>query len=276
MAMIWFLFVHLAQSVPDTTNMVQISGTNTVPEFWVDQYEYPNKQGVLPKSGLSFEQAQALCQAQDKRLCTAAEWRLTCSGTAQWRFPYGEEHQRGVCYQSIGGGTSHTALMTVDVVPSGSYAGCKTPTDVMDLVGNLEEWVLDDWRGQEGMLEGGAAYTHDQYADCSGRYSRMPDYRLSTDQSIFSAGFVAAGVKPVTAELISLDARTRLKSTSEKIQYNPDLEVRLPSRGWMDQYEYPNQPNQAPLTAVTWTEANQHCAEHDKRLCGCMNGNKLA
>ena len=57
------------------------------------------------------------------------------------------------------------------------------------MVGNLEEWVLDSWRGAEGMLEGGAVHL---YLLCGlfGRYSRQPDYR-STDRRVFG-GFGAS------------------------------------------------------------------------------------
>ena len=74
------------------------------------------------------------------------------------------------------------------------------------MIGNLEEWVLDDWKGQRGMLEGGASYTHETYADCTGRYSRMPDYRLSPTQNIVSAGARCCWSKtPLTKELVSLE-----------------------------------------------------------------------
>ena len=60
------------------------------------------------------------------------------------------------------------------IIASGDREACQSTEGVFDMVGNLEEWVLDSWRGAEGMLEGGAWYTHTSYADCSGRYSRQP------------------------------------------------------------------------------------------------------
>ena len=39
------------------------------------------------------------------------------------------------------------------LVDSGSKQYCQTD-GVFDLIGNLEEWVLDDWQGRVGSLEG--------------------------------------------------------------------------------------------------------------------------
>ncbi len=47
-------------------------------------------------------------------------------------------------------------LLQVDgtVAPSGAFAQCTTPEGVHDLVGNLHEWVADDWNGS-GIFAGG-------------------------------------------------------------------------------------------------------------------------
>jgi hypothetical protein len=47
-------------------------------------------------------------------------------------------------------------LLQVDgtVAPAGAFAQCTTPEGVHDLVGNLHEWVADDWNGS-GIFAGG-------------------------------------------------------------------------------------------------------------------------
>ena len=152
------------------------------------------------------------------------------------------------------------------LMESGQKQHCQTD-GVFDLVGNLEEWVLDNWQGRAGSLEGGAWYTFHAYADCSGNYSRQPDYRTPLNRPVFSAGFRCCWTPQApTEDDIASDAQTRL-STSKTATYDPTNERQLTNSLWMDTFEYPNQPNQSPLTGVTWGEANEYCSNVGKRLC---------
>ena len=260
----------IAAGQPDLTNMVSISGTRTIPTFYIDRFEYPNQEGVLPLASLSLSDAQSLCAEQGKRLCTSAEWRHACLGPTTLRYGYGPEPVSGSCHQSPAQISTHTSMMSIEqFVPSGSFPDCKTSTGVVDMIGNLEEWVIDDWKGLGGMLEGGASYTHEIYADCTGRYSRMPDYRLSPTQKIVSAGTRCCWSEtPITQDLISLDRRERLQSVQTTETYDPTNEIQLPHGGWMDRFEYPNREGVLPAAGVTWTEAKAYCSQAGKRLCG--------
>ena len=153
------------------------------------------------------------------------------------------------------------------LVDSGSKQYCQTD-GVFDLIGNLEEWVLDDWQGRVGSLEGGAWYTFRTYADCSGNYSRQPDYRTPMNRPVYSAGFRCCWTpeSPTTSD-IRADALDRLQNDSDDASYNPDLEYPIGDSLWMDVFEYPNQPNQRPKTNVSWEEANTSCTNVGKRLC---------
>ncbi len=265
-----WLIVRTAFGEPDFTTMVSIDGTSDIPAYYIDRFEYPNRTGATPLSGLSLVEAQDLCADEEKRLCTSAEWRHACLGLENLRYGYGAEHVFGTCNQSPAQTSTHTSMMSKEqFVPSGSFPDCKTSAGVIDMIGNLEEWVLDDWKGLGGMLEGGASYTHEIYADCTGRYSRMPDYRLSPTHKIVSAGTRCCWSKtPLTEELVSLDRQQRLKSAQSTQQYDATNEVQLPHGGWMDRYEYPNRKGTSPMAAVTWTEATEYCSQAGKRLCG--------
>ena len=266
---IW-LTLPMAFGEPDLTHMVSITGTTDIPAYYIDRYEYPNQNGVLPVASLSLSEAQALCTEQEKRLCTSAEWRHACLGDENLRYGYGTTPVFGTCHQSPAQNSTHTSMVSKEqFVPSGSFPDCKTSAGVVDMIGNLEEWVLDDWKGQGGILEGGASYTHEIYADCTGRYSRMPDYRLSPTQKIVSAGARCCWSETsLTEDLVSLDRQQRLKSVQTTQQYDATNEVQLPHGGWMDRYEYPNRKGVFPIAGVTWTEATEYCVQAGKRLCG--------
>ena len=115
------------------------------------------------------------------------EWKLACGTT---RFTYGNIYEEERCPTNQPNSQGHTSLMHGRTAQqeSGSHVDCRNPKGIFDMNGNLEEWVLDDWRGLEGNLAGGAWYTHWKYADCSVRYSREPDYRLDDERPTDSAG----------------------------------------------------------------------------------------
>ncbi len=247
--------------------------------YWIDRYEFPNKAGEKPEIYVDLGTATERCASVGKRLCTAAEWRRACLGASgDNRYGYGPSHVPNRCHTEARLPSGHTSMMdpTDLIAASGDYPDCQTPEGVVDLVGNAEEWVLADWRGIGGMLEGGAWYTWVGYADCSGAYSRQPDYRLDPDRAVFSAGFrccwseAAPTQDALTPEQISADAVRRLeeaKAGSSTAPYDPTAEVEVSPGVFMDVYEYPNRQGQVPVTALTWTEASEKCDAAGKRLC---------
>ena len=242
-------------------------------EFWIDIYEYPNKAGEQPVSSTSFKQAKSLCLQEGKRLCTAHEWRTACRGKDNYLFGYGNTYEKKRCHLQVDLPSGHTSMMNPEdqIAKSGEYQHCRTPDGVHDLVGNLEEWVLDDWKGLPAGLEGGAWYTYHKYANCEGMYSRQPDYRISVDRRIFSAGVRCCWSKEdVTQQDIQRDASARL----EKIRlsqgdpvYDSENEIALSKDTFIDTFEYPNRSGAFPQTAVSWEEARNTCLSHNKRLC---------
>lgn len=264
------------------TGMVRLDGPEGVP-FWIDAYEFPNRAGEKPATYANLEEARAACGAAGKRLCTAAEWRTACAGPdGARRYPYGPTFASGRCHLSASPPSGHTSMMDPDtlVTPAGTYPACRTPEGVWDLSGNVEEWVLDNWNGLEGMLEGGAWYTYSGYADCTGRYSREPDYRIDPSRKVFSAGFRCCWSEeaPDEAHLSqaarSRDAATRLASApggapggGSEAAYDPTAEIPTDEGTFIDTWEYPNRPGAWPRTGVTWTEADGLCRAAGKRLC---------
>ena len=238
--------------------------------FWMDQYEYPNQKGVKPHSQLDFTTARTLCQNQGKRLCTIEEWKIACG---EQKFVYGNQYDPKKCYTNQRKSQGHTSLMhdQTQEIPSGQYAECVNENQIYDLNGNLEEWVLDDWRNAEGNLVGGAWYTHWQYADCTAQYSREPDYRLSMDRPTDSAGVRCCwSAWEITEMDIQIDAQKVIQEAqkiSSTAQYNPLNEIEIQPGIWVDQFEYPNIKGEVPLRAVSWYEAHKLCKENNKVLC---------
>ena len=107
-----------------------------LPSFCIDQYEYPGRAGELPRAGITWHEADALCRAGSKRLCSEHEWVAACRGPEGRLHSYGDSFEAGRC-QTDGPGSK--------VEPIGSRPDCKSPLGVHDLNGSLSEWVADPW-----------------------------------------------------------------------------------------------------------------------------------
>jgi hypothetical protein len=104
--------------------------------FCVDIYEWPNKGGVRPTAYVSLYQASDSCFSIGKRLCTADEWLLACSGPYSALYPYGNSYEERAC-----------ATADTVVNRSGEKVECRSYFGLYDMSGNLQEWT--DTRASE-------------------------------------------------------------------------------------------------------------------------------
>jgi formylglycine-generating enzyme required for sulfatase activity len=254
----------------DDGGMVRIEDP-VVGAYEIDRYEHPNTIGQIPTAYVGLGQAIEHCEAAGKRVCTAAEWRRACTGPAPGlRYGYGEHYEHGRCNTNAPEPTGITSRTDPApyLTPAGANPACVSPEGVADLLGNAEEWVLDTWSGMDGVVEGGAWYTMEHYADCSGRYSRQPDFRLDPKQPVFSAGFRCC--RSDQPPQVGLDRSLRIEAgqaLSSSEPYDPSNEVLVGGEVHIDRYEYPNRPGVNPLVSVDWSDAELLCDQAGKRLC---------
>jgi hypothetical protein len=97
----------------------------------IDKYEYPNKEGAVPRVSVSIADAQKFCEKSGKRLCTVEEWQWACSGLEAYWYPYGRVFEKDNC--NTDGGRA--------VEPSGNRNKCISKFGGMDMTGNVFEWV---------------------------------------------------------------------------------------------------------------------------------------
>jgi len=106
-----------------------------------------------PMNCVDWDQARAFCAFDGGRLCTEAEWEWAARGAEGRRYPWGSATptcERAVMNEGgYGCGTDSTA-------PVGTRPGGATPEGVLDLAGNVWEWLEDTYVGDNELDYDGA------------------------------------------------------------------------------------------------------------------------
>jgi formylglycine-generating enzyme required for sulfatase activity len=122
----------------------------------MDRYEAPNEAGAPPLAFQTAYDGEAWCAMRGKRLCTDVEWNLACEGSQGWQYPYGDAWVAHRCnddktwispdWTALGTYPAQTAIDEADRLyqadPSGLRSECISEAGVLDLTGNVAEWVV--------------------------------------------------------------------------------------------------------------------------------------
>jgi formylglycine-generating enzyme required for sulfatase activity len=103
----------------------------------------------LPVVLVSWHDASAFCAFAGGRLPTEAEWERAAKGLKGRRYPWGQiynpllaNHGR-LSWDPLDAGDGF-----LELAPVGSFPDGRTPDGILDLAGNVDEWVLDYYGGQ--------------------------------------------------------------------------------------------------------------------------------
>jgi formylglycine-generating enzyme required for sulfatase activity len=96
----------------------------------------------LPVSCVPWASANAYCLGLSKRLPREVEWENAARGTSPVKYPWGGAHGCGAA-ATLAGETTNRACSGDRPSRVGAHLGGASPYGVLDMSGNVEEWVAD-------------------------------------------------------------------------------------------------------------------------------------
>ena len=138
--------------------------------FYIDLLPYPNERGAIATSNVTRDDAERLCGAQGKRLCTELEWERACKGPENTTYDYGDVYKAGSCGTGVSADEASRR-------PAGDRIACKSGFGVLEMHGGVWEWTQSQWgRGKSdpnlGVLRGGNATAGELVGRCSNSLGR--------------------------------------------------------------------------------------------------------
>jgi eukaryotic-like serine/threonine-protein kinase len=137
------------------------------PRTW-EGGRYPSGKEAHPVTGVSWYEASAYARWAGGELPSAAQWWRAALGDSLRAFPWGQD----------GATTQRRAnLEGVSTTPVGSYPLGVSPFGVMDLAGNVREWLADVVPGSTARTAVGGSWQDPQYMFEASHTERFePDY----------------------------------------------------------------------------------------------------
>ena len=131
--------------------------------FWIDRYEVSNGQaGVgdgktdsLPRTDVTWDQAQMHCESRDARLPTEPEWEYASRGPDNLTYPFGDEfvgpnfnYCDASCELNWHDGIQDDSF--AEAAPVGSFPESASWVGAEDMAGNVWEWTSTIYKVHAG------------------------------------------------------------------------------------------------------------------------------
>lgn len=113
---------------------------------------YERGDAELPVNCVTFSDADGFCRARSKRLPTEAEWELAARGPSLHAFPWGAAKPSCALAVTLLRDTTSKSCGGDGPTRVGTRPAGASPFGVLDMSGNVEEWVSDYYAEHRGGL----------------------------------------------------------------------------------------------------------------------------
>ncbi len=142
------LYAECVKAGACTPPVVQAEGPSS-------HYNDPNYKD-WPVVGVTWYQAQAYCTYAQARLPTEAEWEKAARGTDAEYYPWGNDEPECDLLVNMEGCKVNRQADEDDTQKVGTYIAGQSPYEVLDMAGNVREWVTD-WYADDYYLTASAS-----------------------------------------------------------------------------------------------------------------------
>jgi len=123
---------------PDARTKEPLTEVVDLEAYLIDAFEYPNLKNSPVEAFVRYDEAEASCISQGKRLCTSWEWEKACKGPENAIYSYGDTYDPEYCGQGLD-----------DVAAAGQKEQCRSGWGVFDVSGNYQEWTNTPYQGKQ-------------------------------------------------------------------------------------------------------------------------------
>jgi formylglycine-generating enzyme required for sulfatase activity len=139
-------------TVQDYDRCVEVGACTTAGYAARPRYRLPN----FPATFVTFDQATAYCRFRGLRLPTEAEFERAARGASRRRYPWGQLYNSRVAnHGRLGLDPGDDSDGFAGLAPVGSFLPGRTPEGILDLAGNVAEWVEGTYRHASGVALSG-------------------------------------------------------------------------------------------------------------------------
>ena len=125
---------------------IYIDDVGAIPPLDWSKNNFPEGKGKYPVTGVSWFDANNFCRWAGKKLPTEKQWEKAARGEGKNQYPWGNEFKVDRANLSPKAGSRNS------IGPVGSHPSGATSLGVMDLIGNVWEWVEDDYAPYKGSV----------------------------------------------------------------------------------------------------------------------------